>query len=474
MKSKIYFLAQKILIKYFIWILIIVFGQIFMACDSSKEELRQVENFHKKYIQEKSSKWDKNNEQLNIYLDFSPSVLQLLGKEKKYLTPANLKTFLPSKIKLFRFGDYPPVLFRDRIKTEVLDNITKELDTLSLVKDVVQKIVTEKQNSLLITDFEYIKDFVKRYRAITQTGDTTFTHINPYPWATPLFKEWFEGGNILKVISFPNYNTIQNRPKNLYGLLFLTPNSEDNWTKLLENNRKLINKKFVLYHFGNLNNLKIEPKNFNRFTGVIVPDLATTQFFRNPSEKLDFYTFRYGDFKKNLPPEAQGIFLRNLFPELDTVIYKDVEFDTKITDFTEMFVYYKNFAEHEPVKYGIDSKTGDSTIVKAPSISFRFTGGMPVNDAFQVVYDSATNEISLKFHSSFEWDEEAENERLYLVQIRLKNAQFSPSPILKKYLQVIHPKGFRNESLYRSLLLAMPENPPADNPILYQCYLRIE
>ncbi len=461
------FCLQKLCLKILCWG---VFFCVLSACNSDKEELRKIKQFHEKYIDFSADKLDKNKKFTKVYLDFSPSCLQLFGDFRKHITPATLKTFLPSDVQLFWFGGHFPIPFDEKIEPQILDSLAQQIDSVSLVKEVLQKIVQENQNAVLITDFEYVPRKNYAYRAVTQQGDTTFTRINPYPWATPLFERWFEQGNALKVVSFPDFDTLKNSPKNLYGLFFLTPNSEKDLSIILEKNKNLIDKKFVLYYFLGLSDIHIKAQHFDRFSGAIHPDIISAEFIEN--QAIEYYSLKYEDIQKYLKPDQQGIFLQNLMPQIDTALFGNLSFETEIVDFTEDFSYFLNFQEHEPVRYGIDPNTGDSTIIKAPSISFRFTGGMPVKGIFNTVYDSAKNRLGLQITDklrAIKWDEKG---KLYGITIRLKTIRFMPAESLKKNLQTTHYQGFKNESLYKSLLGAYSAK-RLNSLVLYRCYLRL-
>lgn len=439
-----------------------------VGCSSDMDELRMISKFHDQYLENEKDESHQVHQKTKLYLDFSPSVLRLLDTYTNYITYSHLKKVLPTDTQVYYFADHQPVAFSQEINASMLHQMAQQKDSVSLIKEVLKTIVSENQNAVLVTDFEYIPREKKMYRAMTQQGDTTFTLINPYPWVTPIFFRWFQAGNSIRVVSFPNFKTVRGHQKHLYVLFFTTSNTHSDLSDVFSENAHWIKQDFVSYHFSGLNIPKIKPKHTDRFSGVVHSDIDNVSFYEN--KQVEYYSLPHKFLEKKNDSTHQNIVLHHLIPQFDTALYQHLSFEIQVTDLTENFSYFMNFQEHEPIRYGIDPNTGDSTVIKAPSISFRFTGGLPVNNLFQVVYDSIKNDLSVRLLSQSNQIDGNEPSKLYALTIYLTHIDFKSSQSLQKNLQAIHEKGFRNESLYQSLLNAYPKE--IEPSILYQCYLR--
>jgi len=313
-------------------------------------------------------------------------------------------------------------------------------DSISYLKNTVEKICSQNQAAILISHFEYF-DTEKKFKAILQNGDTVWTHLNPYPWASASFKKWFEKGNRIEI-------WLSEVPKKTYTLFFVPKNQE-------------IDPKIQAFapekRFCFSPSLFLEKK-YEKYTGASSQSVD----FQEIDQKIEYYLFKKSDiFLKN--------FIQHNFLYLNGLALKNIPLRCKLSNFTESYYYYQQHRQSQSGGFRVDTQTGD-TLFLPSDLGFYFLGGKQ-DSIFGATWDTTKMEMQVFWQKKDDFELQEEKNNLFLLQIYADHVPVFFDEKLKKDLQSLHPQGFRIESLYKSLELALPKN--IEGGLLKSYYLHI-
>lgn len=444
------------------------------------------------------------NEKPSIYIDFSSGINQAFKKsEIKEKLIGSYNALFIDKPDVYRLGTRKVIPIKDVTPTalgQMIDDQDNYRDTFAPLQDAVDSIVEKNNDALLITDFE-------EWQNKTEITSTAFL--------APAFSKWLTQGNSIHfyIADYPENKTF----KHIYFTVFSYGN--ENGNSMLAKLNGVLSPLTTQYHLSNKQYSLSQHYSTATSGGIFYGEsenisdnkkfLDLKEYYVNGMQKgnaYEFYPFGV-DWKtignlKNTYKEKFKNFFRKLFIDLsDESAYTYGDFDVKVYDVSNDFIYFSKCKEVEKRKPKLErgKSNGENKFADDEkdliALSCYNTSGIVLDewkykpkemssvpevfvlnkDLFNNTknIDKKNTELAVAFHPNFSPANISNPDGLIRVDIILTTATPNLKYTVLNELKWINSGGVENKGLYNSVMATLQEpSVKPNNKTIYSYYIK--
>lgn len=357
----------------------------------------------------------------------------------------------------------------------------------SKLKIAVDSIVSHKdRTSVYITDFEKVDDVsLNRVYANAPAAHP----IDVSPWAQKEFKEWLQSGNQIDIFAAqfmkPDYwfdKTGNSRNINWIYTLIFTPNYVINDENLFETSvlkfmldqYRQVDTSLHKHYTFSAHNFKIEQLGQDDAAGNANDNVVVQENITSTKDKnFEYYLFESSDLINFITDETLNDkrIINKIKISSENTCFADVVYGINVYDVTSSLTEYYTFLNQPDPEIQTNTETGEKDTIGYVSNKFNYQKGTPVEDIFDLVYNTDTKEIGIKLKPDFTG---VSQNTIYQIDVAVNSAMLKDFSEENNILKLNYRDNYSIASLGESLGLAMRDaSTSLKNKVLYTIFIKI-